>query len=424
MKKKKPIPSKSRFSGKKSKSRKKTSLGSASSRVPGFVKKTAQEQPRSQYDTNGKILVIIQLSGGNDGLNSIVPYTDDIYYRNRPKVSIPRKEVLPLNHELGLNPALAALRPLYDNGYVSILNSVGYPNPSRSHFRSMDIWQSGSDADTIWQTGWIGRYLDALCDDHHEAPPHLTVELNNMLSLALKGHKQSGVAFERPEKLYKNLNQSFFRNMVRRGRNYKELNNAPLSYLYKMAIDSSESAKYIYEKTAQYSNHHPYPKTALSYDLKTISNLIQTDSETTIYYASLGSFDTHIRQKGVHERLLKTYAEAVTAFVDDLKAKDRLKDVLIMTFSEFGRRVGENNSQGTDHGSGNNLLIMGENLAQPGFYNEAPDLKHLINGDVGLQIDFRQVYATVLDQWLGANSTDILGQSYEQLHFINNRIIV
>ncbi len=409
----------------KSKSRKgKSSLSSTAKRVPGFVKKTAQEQPRSQYDTNGKILVIIQLSGGNDGLNSFVPYTNDIYYRSRPKVSIPRKEILALNHEMGLHPALAALRPLYDNGYVSILNSVGYPNPSRSHFRSMDIWHSGSSADEIWQTGWIGRYLDALCDDHHEAPAHQTIELNNMLSLALKGERKTGVAFERPEKLYKTLNQSFFRNMVKRGANYNNLNNAPLSYLYKMAIDSSESAKYIFEKTAQYQNLHPYPRTALAYDLKTIANLIQTDAETSIYYASLGSFDTHIKQKGVHDRLLKTYAEAVSAFVNDLKSKDRLKDVLIMTFSEFGRRVGENNSLGTDHGSGNNLLIMGENLAQAGFYNDAPDLKNLINGDVGLQIDFRQVYATLLDQWLGADSSQILGQSYEQLQFINKQIIV
>jgi uncharacterized protein (DUF1501 family) len=327
------------------------------------------------------------LEGGNDGLNSIVPFANDVYYQQRPALGIPAAEVLKLNDQQGLHPALAPLRQLYDNGELSIVNSVGFPNPDRSHFRSMDIWQSGSGADQIWNTGWLGRYLDHSCEGK---PAYHALEVDDGLSLAMKGAKRNGFAMSNAQRL-------------RQAVKSRKLNSITppavpasdnLGYLYKTLTTTTESAAYLFEQSKIHRSQVDYPKDAFGRDLKQVAELITADTATQVYYASLGGFDTHAGQKNRQQRLLKSYAEGVAALVKDLKANGLFNDVLIMTFSEFGRRLKQNASGGTDHGTANNVLFMGGQLKKAGFYNEAPELVNLKNANLIHKIDFRRCYAS------------------------------
>lgn len=365
----------------------------------------------SGLSRTGKILIVLQLSGGNDGLNTFVPYADDIYYRERPTLGIPKNEVLKLNDSQGLNPALAPLRALYDRGELSVVNSVGYPNPDRSHFRSMDIWQSGSGSENTWTTGWLGRYLDHHCDGK---PAYHALEVDDGLSLAMKGAHRNGFAMSNPNRLRQSV------------RNHKTTSQAPastipnknLDFLYKTLTTTTESAEYLADRAKASSSKIDYPKNAFANDLKQISELITADTGTQVYYASLGGFDTHASQKNRQQRLLSTYAEGVAALVKDLKANGLFNDVLIMTFSEFGRRLKQNGSGGTDHGTASNVLFMSGALKSAGFYNPAPDLSTLDGGDLVHQIDFRRCYATVLDGWLGVDPKTVLGKAFDRLPIV------
>ena len=356
-------------------------------------------------------LVVIQLSGGNDGLNTIVPYRNDEYYRVRPKIAIPQNKVLSGTDELGFHPALSGFKELYDEGWLTVLNGVGYPNPNRSHFRSMDIWQSGSGADQLWTTGWIGRYLDAACPSGDR--PQLAVEVEDSLSLALKGEHMKGLALQDPQKLYNTLRSK----QIPSDAEAKQIDhdNENLTYLYKTLVEARSSAQYVAEKVKTQRVTREYPKSELSKSLKSVARMILSGVDTQVYYLSHAGFDTHIRQNPQQERLLSQYSEAVHAFVSHLHAEGQLDNVLILTFSEFGRRVAQNASQGTDHGTANNLFLIGSQLQKPGFFNELPSLSDLQDGDLKFNLDFRRVYATLLDQWLDIPHQKILQQSYEEL---------
>lgn len=362
----------------------------------------------------GKKLVIIQLSGGNDGLNTIVPYRNDIYYRSRPEIGLRKNEILSLNDELGMNPALASLKSLFDDGLVSIINSVGYPNPDRSHFRSMDIWHSASDSDRYWKTGWLGRYLDSECQSCDSL--HKAIEINSTLDLAMKGESVKGLAMEDPQKLLRDIDRGHNRTIAKMG-NSNDHEHENVEYLYKTLIESVSSADYIEEKVKLYKSKANYPQNRFARNLKTIAEMIGSGLETTVYYTQLGGFDTHAQQRNRQERLLRTYAESVEAFVKDLKTSDNLKDTVILTFSEFGRRVAQNASGGTDHGTANNLFVIGESV-KAGIFNKAPDLTDLDQGDLKYQIDFRTIYASLLDDWLAADHEVILKQSFSKLPFL------
>lgn len=359
-----------------------------------------------------KKLVIIQWSGGNDGLNTVVPFENDIYHRNRPTLRLSKKEVIRLTDDLGFNPALKSLQALFEEEQISIINSVGYPNPDRSHFRSMDIWQTGSGSDKYWSTGWLGRYLDSNCGVCEKA--HAAIEVNDDLSLALKGHQRNGFAIRNSKQL-KRVTENRFLNKIAKQPNHQEDN---ISYLYKTLIDTQSSADYLYQQSKLYPSNVTYPNTQFAKDLKQIAELLTADTETQIYYASLGGFDTHTAQKSTQTRLLTIYAEAVSAFMEDLKRHKMQDNVLVMTFSEFGRRVKQNASNGTDHGTANNLFLMGGNLKKPGFYNSAPNLSKLDNNDLIYQVDFRNIYATILEQWLEVDSSIILQKRFKQMNFI------
>ncbi len=385
------------------------SLATASLMLPKFLK--AFEKPML-VPAGNKVVVVIQFSGGNDGLNTVIPVRNDIYYRQRPKLGITKDKAVNLTDEVGLNPALEAFKGLYDDGSLAILNSVGYPNPDRSHFRSMDIWQSGSASNEYVNTGWVGRYLDAQCKGCDK--PTQAMELDDVLSLALKGTQSKGLAFKDPQKLFNTSNGKYFKDISTDHQKGEET----IDYLYKTMSETISSADYIYQQSKAHPSAESYPATGLGKDLKTIASLIFSDINTKVYYVSLGSFDTHVNQEGQQKRLFTELNDAVKAFTSDLKKNNRFNDVLMMTFSEFGRRVAQNASGGTDHGTANNMFFIGGGLKEKGVLNAMPDLANLNEGDLKHTIDFKNVYATVLNKWLGADDSLILGNKFEYLNFI------
>lgn len=387
------------------------SLATGSIMLPKFLK--AFEGPvRTISDHN--ILVVLQLGGGNDGLNTVIPVRNDIYYRERPALSIAREKTLSMTDEAGLHPGLTSLKALYDEGNLAVLNNVGYPNPDRSHFRSMDIWQSASRSDEVLNSGWLGRYLDAECADCSR--PTQVLEMDDVLSLALSGEKMKGIALRDPKRLYDTSQDPFFKEILQAG--LKEPDEDPGSYLYKVMAETVSGADYIFQQSKLRPSATVYPNTEIGKNLKTISSLILSDINTRVYYVSLGSFDTHVGQQAKQEKLFNDLNEAIKPFTDDLKSGHRFEDVLMISFSEFGRRVTENASGGTDHGTANNMFLISGGLKNKGILNAMPDLGNLTDGDLNQQIDFKRVYATVLNKWLQADDNKILGRKYDYLDFI------
>ena len=389
---------------------KQTSLASGMFFVPQFLK--AFEQLPNRTYSNKKV-VIIQLKGGNDGLNTVVPFNNDIYYQKRENIALKQSDLFKISDEVGLHKSLQPLQNLYDKGFVSIINNVGYPNPNLSHFRATDIWQTASDSNEYLQNGWVGRYLDFI-----KGSPYKAIEVDEILSLMLKGETQNGLAVTDSKMFYNSMRSPFFNTVET---NYKDahLSEHNLGYLYSTMIDAKSSAKHIHEKTMTKSTSAEYPKNIFGKQLKTISQFINSGLETQVYYAGLSGFDTHANQKNTQARLLKLYAESMEVFVEDLQKNNTFDDVLILTFSEFGRRVKQNESKGTDHGAANNVFVMGKNLNQQGLYNNLPNLEDLDkNGNLKYKIDFREIYATILDKWLEVDDLAILNKSFSKLNFV------
>jgi uncharacterized protein (DUF1501 family) len=386
------------------------SLATASLMLPKFLKAF---EAQHMVPAGNKVIVILQLSGGNDGLNTVIPIRNDIYYKARPKLGIEKTKALALTDEVGLHPALSGFQELYDDGSLGIMSGVGYPNPDRSHFRSMDIWQTASQSSEYLTTGWVGRYLDAQCSGCDK--PTQAIEIDDVLSLAMKGEHIKGIAVKDPRRLYGTSNENFFRDVLK---NHKgDGGEQPVDYLYKTMAETLSSADYIFKQSRLHPSSAEYPKSELGNSLKTIASLIYSDINTKVYYVSLGSFDTHINQDGQQQRLFTEMNEAVKAFVKDLKANDRFNDVMLFTFSEFGRRVEQNASGGTDHGTANNMFMISGGLKQKGLINPLPDLNDLQEGDLKFNVDFKNVYATVLKNWLNADDAAILGKKYDYLNF-------
>ena len=387
------------------------SLATASLMLPKFLK-AFEGQPT--VPPGNRVVVILQLSGGNDGLNTVVPVGNDIYHNARPGLGIAGSKALRLTDEAGLHPVLDAFKEFYDDGSLGIINSVGYPNPDRSHFRSMDIWQTASHSHEYLHSGWIGRYLDAQCRGCDK--PTQAIEIDDVLSPALKGNMVNGMALKDPKRLFGTANEKFFRDVVKQhgGTSIEET----VDYLYKTMSQTLSSADYIFKQSRLRPSSAEYPKTELGRGFRTIASLIFSDINTKVYYVSLGSFDTHINQGAQQQRLFTDMNESVKAFVKDLKKNNRFEDVLLFTFSEFGRRVSQNASGGTDHGAANNMFLVSGGLKQKGLINAMPDLTDLQDGDLKHKVDFKNVYATVLDKWLKADSKAILGKEFELLNFI------
>lgn len=387
------------------------SLATACMLLPKFLKAF---EGQAMVPQGNKVVVILQLSGGNDGLNTVIPVRNDLYYKARPRLGIARDKALSLTDEVGLNPALTGFKELYDDGSLGIINSVGYPNPDRSHFRSMDIWQTGSQSSEYWNNGWVGRYLDAQCNGCDK--PTQAIEIDDILSLAMKGDHIKGIAVKDPKRLYGTANEKFFKEVMKN--HTDDPGDHSADYLYKTMAETLSSADYIFQQSKLHPSNADYPKTELGNSMKTIASLIYSEINTKVYYVSLGSFDTHINQEGQQQRLFTEMNDAVKAFVKDLKGNNRFNDVMLFSFSEFGRRVAQNASNGTDHGTANNMFMISGGLKQKGLINPLPDLADLDEGDLKYKVDFKNVYATVLKKWLNADDKTILAKQYEYLNFI------
>ena len=335
------------------------SLATASMMLPKFLRAF---EGRTMVPPGNKVMVILQLSGGNDGLNTVIPVRNDLYYKARPKLGIDKSKALLLGDEAGLHPALSGFKELYDDGSLGILSNVGYPNPDRSHFRSMDIWHTASNSNEYWNNGWVGRYLDTQCSGCDK--PTQAIEIDDVLSLSMKGNNLNGIAVRDPKRLYGTANEKFFKEV--NSSHLKDGSEEPVDYLYKTLAETMSSADYIFKQSKLHPTGAEYPKTGLGNSMKTIASLIFSEINTKVYYVSLGSFDTHVGQEGRQENLFKEMNDAVKAFVKDLKTNGRFDDVMLFTFSEFGRRVAQNASGGTDHGTANNMFLISGGLKQPG----------------------------------------------------------
>ncbi len=389
-----------------------SALASASLLVPEFLKASANFGNKA---FNGKRLVVIQLSGGNDGLNCIVPWSNDLYYENRPDIGLSGNDLIRMTDDAAFNINLQGLSSLYDDGHVAIVNSVGYPNPNRSHFRSMDIWQSASDAEKYVQSGWIGRILDSTCNDNCTMP-YTAIELDDSLSLAMKGNRMKGLALRDVKKLEESVDNPLVKSISANSTHTHD--DQPAEFLRKTLSDTVHSADYLAAQQRKFSSHSVYPDNDFGRQLKLIAELIISGSETMIYYVSLPGFDTHALQRGIQNRQLKVYADALNVFCRDLKSNNFFDDTVVLTFSEFGRRVAQNGSKGTDHGTANNVYIIGGKLKTNGLINGLPDLKNISDGDLIHTVDFRSVYATVIDKWLMMDSKTVLGKQFELLNFV------
>lgn len=389
-----------------------SALASTSILIPKFLAGTGNHITTGNKK-NGRKLIVIQLSGGNDGLNTFIPYGDDLYYKYRPLMGYKPEEIIKIDEHMGLNPVMKPFEKLLKDGDACIINQVGYPNPDRSHFRSMDIWTTGSDANQYFETGWLGRYLDHYCNNCNSS--HVAMEVDDVLSLALKGEHIKGLAIKNPQRIFQATRDPFFREITRV---IDPGQHEQLSYLAKTMIETSDSAEYIYNHSKIFKSKNAYPDFQVGERMRTVAELICSGSETQIYYISITGFDTHVRQKPTQERLLNLLSESLASMVADLKANDLFDSTLIMAFSEFGRRVEENASLGTDHGAGNNLILIGGGLRKHGFWNEPPDMNNLTAGDLTYKVDFRKIYSTILEKWLNTDPTPVMGTHFDSLNFI------
>lgn len=377
-------------------------LLSASLFVPQFL----QAAP-GKTAFSGKRVIIVQLAGGNDGLNTVIPYQNDLYYKARPGIGLSGSKVIALNDELAWNQKMEPIRDIYEGGYLTIINNVGYPNPNRSHFRSMDIWQSASDSDDYLSTGWVGRYLDNYCSGQ----PHEAIALDESLPLALKGKQHKGLAFTDPNQLVKQSQIP----MTQQWSDTPATQHTEATYLRSVRASTLQSAAYLEEKLGGFQWVTGFPMTDFGKQLQQVAQLITAGVEAPFYYVSLSGFDTHAGQNLLHGRLLNQYAKGMDALYQYLKDKGEWKNTMVLTFSEFGRRVTENASGGTDHGAANPVWLAGGGIKNPGILNDGPDLENLVDGDVAYKVDFRQVYATLLEDWLGQKSNSVLQGTFDSL---------
>lgn len=387
---------------------KQSALASAGLLLPSFLSASSSFAPLKDK----KRLVVIQLSGGNDWLNTIVPFKNELYYKLRSKIALNRDKVIPLANDLALHPSLKALHSIFDANEMAVINNVGYPDPDRSHFRSMAIWHTASAGNEYLNHGWIGRFLDRECTNAFEA-----IEADNDLSQALKGEKLCGIAVKNLKFLYNELRQPFYNDLVTAAAKQTAAGGNQ-EYLYRLLSQTSSGIEYVFDKNKLVSNSREYPKDGFSHQLKNIASLIAAESSTKIYYISLNGFDTHVNQTTRHEKLLTTYSEGLSTFISNLKELNKWDDTLIMTFSEFGRRVEENASAGTDHGTAGNVLLFGKNLKKKGIINELPDLVNLDDGDLKYTVDFRSIYKDVLGNWMGADAEKIIPASVKKFEIV------
>jgi uncharacterized protein (DUF1501 family) len=439
-----------------------TVLGSALSwTVPAFLANTLTVLQTEAADTSrqiitGKdstILVVLQMAGGNDGLNTVVPYANDFYHQARPRIGLTADKIIKINDDIGFHGAMGGFKNLYDSGNLAVVQGVGYPNPNRSHFRSTEIWQTASDSDRVEKYGWLGRYFDNACAG---ADPTVGVTIGGQLPEAFFARTPQGVCFTDPqnyrfksngnpkpgqpdmtEESYKKLNELEMSGPAPDGGpGMTEENNSggsigslaagmpmqggrAVDFISRTSLDAMQSSDEIRSIAARMQNQAVYPASVLGNSLKLVAKLIGGGLPTRIYYVSQGGYDTHTNQLGTQSRLLGDLGDSMKAFVDDLKAQGNMPRVLVMTFSEFGRRVSDNANGGTDHGAAAPMFIVGGKV-KAGLLGKYPSLapQDLFQGDIKYNVDFRNVYAGILENWLKTKSAPILGKPFEPLALV------
>lgn len=386
-----------------------SALISMSPLVPGFIDRAALgDEP----DVDKPIIVVVEMNGGNDGLNTVVPYGQRGYRKVRPQIRIEKEQLLRINDEIGLNPAMIGFRDLYDDGRLAIINSVGYPNPNRSHFESMAIWHSADLAGTRANgNGWLGQYLD-------ESAPKQRIDLDGWfvgagtVPPALVNRRSQVASVERLQELqFKSLATAKRASQLGQG------GSDVSSFVSRCMTNSFASAEQLESLMKSKTTDVRFPPTALGKKLSIVSRLIRSGAASRTYYTIQAGYDTHASQLGPHANLLGELSSGIKALLDDLKQAKLDKQVVVLAFSEFGRRVEENQSQGTDHGTAGPVFIAGTHV-KGGLYGEVPNLSDLEKGDLKVKLDFRQVYGTLLDKWLKVGSEKVLHKKYESLDFI------
>ncbi len=422
-------------------------LGAAASwTLPTFINSTfnalhadaADRATQIVTGTDGPILVVLQQAGGNDGLNTLPPWADDAYHRARPTLGIAADKTLKLDGYCGLHPALSPLKALYDAGNMAVVQGVGYPNPNRSHFRSTEIWQTASDSNRNQPYGWLGTYFDHCCQG---APATVGVAVGGQTPQAFSSPHPTGVSFANPEQ-YRWIDHNtpggtggaavadtFFRQMSQAddlssggsvgavsGQTHGGMSS--LDFLERTTLDAQVSSDKVLEIARKTRPLSPYPNSKLADSLSLVARMIAGGLPTRVYYVSHGGYDTHQGQAPTHERLMREFGEAVGAFCTDLKVQGNFNRVMVMTFSEFGRRVAQNASGGTDHGAAAPMFLFGGGV-KPGMFGRYPSLTQLTEGgDLAFSTDFRSVYATALERWLKVPSTSVLGRPFPLLPMV------
>ncbi|MCC6694910.1 MAG: DUF1501 domain-containing protein [Candidatus Hydrogenedentes bacterium] len=385
--------------------------------APAFLTRAAEgATPAVEGFKDDRVLVVVQLGGGNDGLNTVVPQSNDTYYRLRPQLGLKKDRVLRLTDDLAFNNKLAGLMHLYDQGQVAVIQSVGYPNPDRSHFRSMEIWHTASGADEFYGTGWIGRYFDNCCSG--SARPQAGVAVGNERPQAFEGERGFGVAFTDPMRFGWQPGKA-----TDTKENFEKLNHQPaapgstLDFLRHTTSSAIMSSREVHE-AAERAGLSGGGATGRGKDpLQTVAALLRGGLATRIYYVATSGFDTHANQLGTQDSLLERFGDSMRRFQETLVADGNAERVTTLVFSEFGRRVAQNASGGTDHGTAAPMFLIGPHV-KGGVHGPLPNLDDLDEGDLKYAIDFRGVYATVLGSWLGVDHEPILTRRFDTLPLI------
>tara|TARA_B110000858_G_scaffold77483_1_gene89778 strand:- start:14742 stop:15971 length:1230 start_codon:yes stop_codon:yes gene_type:complete len=381
-------------------------LGALSMVPPAFAQ--AAELAAAQAAADGKVLVILELSGGNDGLNTVVPYGDDAYYRQRPNIGLPKKDLRLIDDHFGFNPGMAGFERLYKDGKMAIVHGCGYENPSYSHFTSMAYWHTAAP-NSGNEYGWVGKLADSVAPD---VPANYLVNIAANQSLAVRSEKHVPVVFNDPSRF---MREAFAaeKEALDVVAEIGAVENPSRRFLLDIARSANDASALVRSAWSNYSSPIDYGVNDL--DLQKVVALLDADMPTGLYYVSYrnNAFDTHVFQNNLHRRLLTYTSDAVSAFIQDLERIGRADEVTLMIFSEFGRRVPENVSLGTDHGAANAMFVVG-NRVKGGHYGDLPSLTELAEGEnLAYTTDFRKVYQAMTQGWLGyENSTSLFGADF------------
>ncbi len=393
------------------------------SRGVASAKALTLDNARGSLAASDHTLIVVQMAGGNDGLNTVVPYADATYRKMRPTIGIAENKVLQLDGRLGLHPNLSPLKTLWDQGHMAIVEGIGYPNQSLSHFQAMDIWQT-LDLNGNGSEGWLGKLVAGWVDKDGHPFKALDIGTQTAQALSSLSAQVPTLANTQSYRLAPDpLDIAVDGGNARLQALMKLYNTYPKSSPYAALLDTTalsaqEGGRQLHQAEAAYHPGATYPKGPFADGLKVLAEAIVQGLGLRVGYVTLGGFDTHANEQVTHDALMKTLADGLSAFYSDLAQHGKADNVVIMTWSEFGRRVEENGSLGTDHGTAAPLFVLG-NPVNKGIYGEPPDLKNLDhNGNLKYTIDFRSVYATILDRWMGASSKDVLGDSFGSQNFL------